>query len=253
MVSEIRLAGRRLLIGAEGLSRLTLAVGIMLVLSLSLMPAAYEMAAEMYLADVELVPALSLAVSFFLMLITFMSFIALKSGNDRYMLKKAQGIAASAKDIFYYFKPRELLRLSYMKIRLLILRLSLFAVLNIPAMLSAGLLVSLSDGRVPLSAAAVLLCGTLAFLVSGTLFYMRVSASLFLAEYYYIKGEYLSFSHLVASSQNAMKGRGAELFRLRLSFWGWFFSCILLVTAGYVAGYYRQTLAAYADKIMKLQ
>ncbi len=252
-MSEIRLKGRRLLIGAVPLYSLTLAVGMMLVFSLSLMPIVYKSAVLPKLISEEYTPYVTFAVSAVLLTVTLMSYLAVKTGSDRYMLKKAQGVYASTGDIFYYFKPGEFFSLSFFKIRMLCLRLLVYVLINTPSFICAYLLISLAHSRFSFAVTLVLGAGTLAFFFNGLYFYMRLTASLFLTEYYYIKGEYLSFRHLVGSSQNAMKNKSGELVRLRLSFFGWFFSCVLLLPIGYVRGYYRQTLAAYAGEIMKLQ
>lgn len=253
MLSEIRLKGRKLLIGAVFLFSLTLAIGIMLVFSLSLMPAVYQTAVLPKIKESSYTPAVSLIVSFVLMVATFMSVTALSTGSDRYMLKKAQNRYACTKDIFYYFSLNEFFRLFVLKLRLFIMRLALFVMLNIPTFLCLFLLFSLVWNKFSFAVTLILSAGALVFLLSAVYFYMRLSASLFLAEYYYITGEYLSFRHLIASSQNAMRGKSGYLFRLKLSFLPWFLSCVFIFPLGYVWAYYRQTLAACAEEIMKLQ
>ena len=253
MLSEIRLKGRKLLIGAVFLSSLTLAVCIMLMLSLSLMPAVYRAAVLPHISGKDYAAAISLIVSFLLLILTFASLNALLLGSDRYMLKKAQNRYACTKDIFFYFRPFDFFRLLSLRLRLLTVRLALFILLNVPTVLCAFMLFLFVRERFSLAVTLILSAGTLAFLFSALYFYMRLSASLFLAEYYYITGEYLSFRHLIASSQSAMKGCSGYLFRLKLSFLPWLLSCIFLLPLGYVWGYYRQTLAACADEIMKLQ
>ncbi len=252
-MAEIRLRGRRLLIGTVPLFSLTLAVGIMLVFSLSLMPLVYKSALLPKLSQLSLPSYTGVAVSAALLFVTAMSYLAVKTGSDRYMLRRAQGVYASATDIFYYFRPSAFFSLFIFKLRIFLLRLWVYVLLNIPTLLCAFLLRYLVSSRFSFAVSLVLCCGTAAFFLSGLYFYLRLTASLFLAEYYYIKGEYLSFRHLTGSSQNAMKDRSSELMRLRLSFSGWFLSCIFILPVGYVWGYYRQTLAAFADETMQLQ
>ncbi len=255
MLSEIRLQGRKLIMGAVSLFTLTLAVGVMLIFSLSLMPLVYRSAALPLVSDSlkEYTSYINLAVSAALVFVTFMAHNALKTGSDRYMLKKAENVRTGTKDIFFYFSPVNFVSLFSIKFRLLQLRLLIFTLLNVPTVLCAALLFSLSQSIFSAAVTAVLVAGLIAFFISSVYFYMRLTASLFLVKYYYIKGEYLSFRHLIASSENAMKGKEKELLRLKISFFGWFACCLFLLPMGYVWGYYNQTLAAYANKIMKLQ
>lgn len=255
MSSESRLKGRSLLIGAVPLFSLTLAVCLLLIFSLSLMSLVYRSALLPYVDNHfgKYAPYINLFAAAAILLCVIGAYAALKTGSDRYMLKKAENVHAGAKDIFYYFSPRKFFSLLSVSTRLFMIRLCVFLFLNIPTVLCALLLLSLSSSRFSAAVSAVLAAGCAAFFLSSIWFYMKLTSSLFLARYYFIKGEYLNFRHLTASSQNAMKGNIKSLCRLKLSFTGWFLLCILIVPSGYVWGYYRQTLAAGACEIMKLQ
>ncbi len=255
MPSEIRLKGRSLIMGALTLFTLTLAVSVSLGYSMSLMPLIYRSAllplvknfTDGYVSYINLFAALSV------LFLSYMSLKALKTGSDRYMLKKAQNVCASTKDIFYYFIPRQFFSLFYVSCRVLFLRLLLFIFVNIPTTLCMLLLLNLGRSTFSAAVSFVLAAGCGAFFISGIYFYNKLSASLFLIPYYFIKGEFLSFRHLLSSSQNAMRGKTKSLLRLKMSFTGWFLSCVLILPCAYVWSYYNQTMAAYAEEIMWLQ
>lgn len=254
MLSIIRLKGRKLLIGSTTLFVLTLAVGMMLIFSLSFMPLAYRSAIGLFSSYTRsFTPYISLAVSVAMLALTLLSYRALRLGSDRYMLKRAQGVHADTRDIFFYFRPAQATSLIGHSTALLIIRLLLFLLVNIPAVLSSLLVYFLARSSASALVLTIIALSSIAFFISALYFYSLLSASLFLVKYYYIKGEYLCLRHLVSSSADAMKGRSRELFLLRLSFTGWFFSCLFIFPIGYVWSYYNQTLAAYGDEIMKLQ
>ncbi len=255
MASKIRLKGRTLLIGAVPVFCLTLAVCILLIFSLSLMPLAYRSGALPYVDAYayEYSKYISLIFSLVVVFVTMMSYTAIRTGTDRYMLKKAQGVHADTKDIFFYFAPRKFFSLFMLSFRLFIIRLILFLFCNIPTAICTLLLFTLGRSTFSAAVSAVIAAGCLAFLISSVYYYSRLSSSLFLIRYYYIKGEYLNFRHLLSSSQNAMRSNTKALCRLKLSFAGWLMLCVLVFPIGYVWSYYKQTLAAWANEIMKLQ
>ncbi|MBQ7295905.1 MAG: hypothetical protein IJW86_06895 [Clostridia bacterium] len=255
MVSKIRLMGRSLLIGAVPLFCLTLSVCVLLIFSLGLMPLVYRSSVMSIVNSTfaEKSAYINLAVAAAILFIISMSYSALKTGSDRYMLKKAQKVSAGTKDIFFYFAPKNLFSLLFISFRTSVLRVLVFAFLNIPTVLCSLLLLTLSRSRFSAAVGAVLAAGCAVFFISSFWFYFRLTSSLFLVRYYFIKGEYINFRHLIASSQSAMHGKVNELCKLRLSFLGWFISCIFILPIGYVWGYYKQTMAAWANEIMKLQ
>lgn len=255
MSEKIRLKGRGLLVGAVPLSYLTFAVRTMLVFSLSLLPAAYKSAFMPFLFEWigDKVRYVSLGFSLILIALIYMSYMALKVGSDRYMLKKAENVHADTKDIFFYFKPKSFIALAAFCVRVVIVKFLILLLLNLPTMLCAFLIAYLSQSVFSAAVTATLSFGCLAFLLNALRYYFKVTSSMFLMKYYFIKGEFINFKHLMASSQNAMKARGSEICKIKKSFIGWFVSCLFLLPIGYVWGYYNQTLAAYACEIMKLQ
>ncbi len=255
MPSKIRLKGRSLIMGALTLFTLTLAVSVSLGYSVSLLPQIYRSALLPLVKNSgsSYASYINLFVSVTVLFLSFMSFITLKTGSDRYMLKKAQNVRAGTKDIFYYFIPKQFFSLLYVSCRVFLLRLLLFFLVNTPTLLCLLLLLNLGSKAFSAAVSLVLAAGCSAFFISGIYFYNKLSASLFLMPYYFIKGEFVSFRHLLSSSQNAMRGKTQSLLRLKVSFTGWFLSCLLILPCAYVWSYYNQTMAAYAEEIMSLQ
>lgn len=255
MMSKIRLQGRSLMEGTVILFCLTFTVSVLLCFSISLMPLVYRSTVLPFIS--EKVKDFSSYISMFasaLMLFFFlMCYNALKTGADRYMLKKAQNVCAGTKDIFYYFTPGNFISLFALSFRLMLIRITLFLFCNIPTAICVSLLIYLIKLSFSMAVSAVIATGCTVFLISSFYFYLQLSSSLFLVRYYYIKGEYLNFRHLISSSQNAMHSKIKSLCRLKFSFSGWFMLCLLIFPLGYVWGYYKQTLAAYANEIIKLQ
>lgn len=255
MAEKIRLKGRGLLVGAVPLSYLTFAVRTMLVFSLSLLPVAYKSVLMPHLFEWlgDKTRYVSLGFSFILIALIYMSYMALKVGSDRYMLKKAENVHADTKDIFFYFKPKSLIALFGFSFRLFIVKFIILLFFNLPTIFCAFLIAYLSKATFSAAVTVTLSFGCFAFLLNALNYYFKITSSMFLMKYYFIKGEFLNFKHLMASSQNAMKGRSLEIRKIKKSFIGWFVSCLFLLPIGYVWGYYNQTLAAYAQEIMKLQ
>ncbi len=255
MTEKIRLKGRSLLIGAVPLSCLSVSVLIMMIVALSLLPLVYINLLLPYLNSTlpKYSKYISAIVAVLISLLIYIFVSSLKTGCNRYMLKKAQGIHADTKDIFFYFKGKSFFSLAFFSFRLFWVKALIFTLFNIPSILCLALLLAFSTHAFSAAVSLILAIGFAAFTLNGVRFYKKLTSTLFLAEYYFIKGEYINFRHLLSSSQSAMKGKSAELLRLKGSFLGWIFSCAFILPIGYVWGYYNQTLAAYANEIMKLQ
>ena len=135
-------------------------------------------------------------------------------------------------------------------IKLRLLKAVWLAVALFPFAVCLILLLYAAGGGVSYLVALVLSFGTVAFLLSGIVFYRCVSASFFLAKYHFISGDCLTFRQMISASQESMKKRKRMLLRLRLSFAGWFLLCAFVAPLGYVWGYYNQTLAVAAGEFI---
>lgn len=245
MTARLRLKGRELLVGNTVLMHLVLATGIMLVLCVNFSVLIYEL-------FLKKEGNLWIDFSVSLLLLMLSSFVcwALRLGTDRFFLRRSQRKGESAADLFCYFHPLRALGAIAFGTGLLALRLFYFLAAFIPFGAAFGLLVFLAQRGVSALVAACLSAGTALLFISGAVFYRGVSALLFLAKYHYICGDCISFRQIIAASCVEMKNRKRLLLRLRRSFYGWFILGLLLLPAGYVWSYYRQTMAVAANEFM---
>lgn len=253
MSRKLRIRGSILISGNVILLTLILATALLLMLSSNLTVLIYEMAlrhkAQEYFGEYFLFFNFAVSVAF--LMFCFSVYSQIKLGTDRFFLRRAQKKGGTAGDIFYYFHPLRavgaisfMLKFTLMKTALILLSLS-------PFTLSSVMLYLLLKKDVSALVAGCLFIGSLAFLFSGIVFYKNITLSFFLAKYYFIEGKFISFSHLVASSQEDMKDRTKALRRLKLGFFGWFLLCLTVFPIGYVWSYYNQTMAVAGANFMK--
>ncbi len=253
MTSLFRLKGRALQIGNLSLFTLAFLTSVMLIFTVSLLPVIYTEGAEAYikeyLGDGSIFANLIFAVLSCL-LVTGV-FNAVRLGTKRFFFRKAQRKNPSSKDIFFYFRPKEFFKGNLYSLRIDLIRLTVLIFCLLPCGICLYSVYSFS-----LSGVSALVClsmsvTALCLLINGTVFYFSFFSSFFLCDYYFIEGSFVSFTHLVASSQKMMCSRKSVLMRLRLSFVGWFFLCLLLLPLPYVWSYYNQCLAVAAEDFMR--
>lgn len=253
MPSKLRIKGRILILGNVTLLTLTLVTAVLIILSANFSVLIYEMAvAEKIRINLgEYEKLINFAVSLFVLLFTFSVYSRIKLGTDRFFLRRALKKGASAKDIFYYFHPLRTVGAVSFSLKILFLKLFFLFISLSPFVLSAVTLWYMLKNNVSVLVAVSLLCGCFAFLFSGIIFYKNIMLSFFLAKYYFIEGKFVSFSHLISSSQEDMKNQRKMLRRLKRGFIGWFLLCILIIPIGYVWSYYNQTLAIAGATFME--
>lgn len=249
MISMFRLKGRGFLIGNFSLTALVVLTGAVFVFCLNLLPEVVLQVSVSYLPNVngDLIVA---AVSLLLLAVIFLFCSVVSLGTDRFFLRKAQNRGGGVKDIFYYFHPKKVFSAAAFVLRLFAVKLLLLIFCNTPTFLCLFLLVSIWQTSASVKVSLILLVSILAFAANGMYFYCKISSSLFLSRYYYIEGIFLNFRHIISCSQNTMKDKKKTLSKLRISFWGWFISCLLVFPAVYVFCYYRQTLSVAANDFM---
>lgn len=253
MSRKIRIKGSILISGNVLLLSLTLATAVVLILSANLSVLLYELAvrekAQVFFGEYG--SLINLAVSFAFLLFCFGVYSQIKLGTDRFFLRRAQKKGGTAGDIFYYFHPLRAVGAVAFCLKMFFVKILLLLFSLIPFALSSVILYLLLKSNVSALVAASLFGGCVAFLLSGTVFYKNITLSLFLAKYYFIDGRFISFSHLIGSSQEDMKNRTKTLRRLKLSFFGWFALCLFIFPIGYVWSYYNQTMALAGVSFMK--
>lgn len=253
MPSKLRIKGRILILGNVTLLTLALATAVLIILSANFSVLIYEMAlAEKVRSDFgEYEKLINLGASLLFLLFSFSVYSRIKLGTDRFFLRRAQKKGASAKDIFYYFHPLRAVGAVSFSLKMLFLKAFFLLISLFPFSLSSVMLYLMLKNNVSALVAFSLLCGCMAFLFSGIVFYKNLISSFFLAKYYFIEGKFISFSHLISSSQEDMKKQRKTLRRLKSGFIGWFLLCLLIVPIGYVWSYYNQTMAIAGESFMK--
>ena len=253
MVSIFRLKGRALQIDNTAVMTLTFMTGLAVMVTAGLLPVTFDRLVLSFVASygekAYLWARFSAALLF--IVISFGVYSALRLGAKRYLFKKAVRKKPVTRDIFFYFGPKHFFSALLYSFRLLLVKLSVMSFCLLPSGVCLGVVDSLS--RQGVSALVCLSMGVTAALlfINGMLFYSLFCSSFFLCDYYFIDGKYLSFRHLISSSQKNMQGKNALLARLRLSFSGWLLLCIPIFPVPYVWGYYNQSLAVAAAEFME--
>ncbi|MBQ8504047.1 MAG: hypothetical protein IJ491_07210 [Clostridia bacterium] len=253
MTSKLRLRGSMLISGNIGLLTLTMITAVVIIFSANLSVLLYEMALRngAWQFFGEYGDIINLAVASAILLFSFSVYSQIKLGTDRFFLRRAQKKGGTAGDIFYYFHPLRAVGAIAFCLKMLFLKTFLLLISLVPCILSFAVLYLLLKSNVSALVAVCLFAGCVTFLLSGIVFYKNITLSFFLAKYYFIDGSFISFSHLIGSSQQDMKSRNKSLRRLKMSFFGWFALCFLIFPIGYVWSYYNQTMALAGATFMK--
>lgn len=237
-----RLKARKLQIGNTLLVSLSICIAFMLIVILNLIPLIYEKLVATVIDN----KFVNLTFSAIILFLVFCVFTAIKLGVCRFFYKRAAELSAGAKDIFYYFSFKKIFQALVFSVRLFCLKVVCFLFCFLPCILTLVLFLKLATNQLSLAIGIVLCVGAVAFAISAALFYNHLTASLFLSNYYFVSGCYLNFRHLIACSQNAMHRNKGELLKLKMSFLGWFFSCVFIFPLFYVVCYYKQSMAVLA-------
>ena len=192
----------------------------------------------------------SVAVAVGLLAFLIQSVACLSYGCDRFMLKRGENKTSGARDIFYYFAPSRMVKLSFFLLKLNFLKLIIFIFLSFPCIICSYVFYSLSKDKFSALVCVIFAVFTVVFLLQSVSTYNKIINTFFLVRYRYIKGEYLNFSNLLSISQTEMRAKTKTLRALRWSFSGWFALALLIIPAPYVWCYYRQTLACFAADAM---
>lgn len=253
MASELRIKGRILINGNITLLTLVLLCFFGIIFFTNLSVFGYETSlmqkVSSFVGRYDTVLHFAVSTLIFFSVFTFYSTVRL--GTHRFFLRRAQKKGAAPKDIFYYMHPLRAVGAFFFMLKITLLKLLVLVFALLPFVCSLLLAIYLLNNNVSAIVLAFLLLGSVAFFFSGMIFYYAVSDSLFLAKYYYIEGKYLSFSHIISSSQHDMKNKTSLLRRVKAGFFGWFLLCLLVFPIGYVWSYYNQTMAIVSDNFMK--
>lgn len=185
------------------------------------------------------------------MLVLFL-YCAFKSGADRYYMRKIGGFGVKGKELFHYLKPRNVLSLILFYVNYYLRKLVLFILCFAPCLLMIFLLCNLLYyGEVSLSFAAVIIFTVIICGVNGVVFYFRFNSFLFLARYYFVSDKFYNFRQLFSFAYACLEGKRGAVLRKKLSFLGWFISCLFLLPIGFVRAYYRESMVILAKGLIE--
>lgn len=178
-------------------------------------------------------------------------FYAFRSGKDRYYLKKISGEKVKGREVLFYLRPENWLSLVVFCLNLWLRRIIIILLCFFPSALSLMLLgVKAEQGSLSLKLSTVLLFAAIVFFVNGIYFYVRFNSFLFLARYYFASGKYPSVYKLFSLSYKKITGKRKTVLKKRLSFAGWFASCLLIFPSAFVRSYYCESMAELAVELI---
>lgn len=245
MVYKIRISAREKQAECSAILFLSFFIIFLTGICMNLMPLVYA-AFQNYIGDN---PIINLAVSVALLIFSGLIYSALSMGTDRFMLKRAENFAAGAGDIFYYFAPKKLLSLCGFHLMVNSRKILILSFLSIPTLICAGVFYALCENGFSAAVCLIFAVFSLVFLLSEIITFRRISDTLFMARYVFIKGEYLNKKQLLSLCDESEIKR---LRQLRLSFSGWFLLCLLVFPLPYVWSYYRQSKACFASRVLNM-
>lgn len=177
---------------------------------------------------------------------------AFRSGSDRFYLKRAVGLRSDGRDVLYYVRAKNALRLILfymffylMKLALLLLSFSPF----IAAVIITGSFTYSGGVSALVFSSSVLICAAL--FIHGTVFFLRFNSFFFAARYCFATGRFTRLTALFRFAFLCMQNNRRAVFLKKLSFIPWFFSCVLLLPISFVRSYYNQTMAQLAADLIE--
>ena len=186
------------------------------------------------------------------MLVLFL-LCAFKSGTDRFYLRKAEGFGTKGSEMFFYFRPKNALRLIAFYFNLYLRKLLILTVCFTPFFaVMLFLFLQLERGGYSLSASLVIFISAVVLFVNGACYFIRLNGFFFLARYYFASGKYFSFRQLFSFSYKLIRTKKLTVLKKRLFFIGWFACCIFLLPVSFVRSHYNRSMAQLAHDLMDL-
>ena len=177
---------------------------------------------------------------------------ALRSGSDRYYLMKTESTDVKAGEVFYFFSPAKVFPVLKFYLNYYARKLLHFLLCFFPVVLTAFFLFYyLKYSRASYYVSLVTVFAMLSFTVNGIVYFFRFNALLFLSRYYFASESFVSYRQLFSDSSLRVKGKRWLILKKKLSFSGWFISCILVFPVPFVQNCYRETIARLAKDLME--
>lgn len=176
--------------------------------------------------------------------------VCLKLGFSRYFFMKAKGGEDGVGQIFYYLLVKRFFRAIKFALVFYVLKACFAVLCFLPAVIMTFVFLRHLNFGSLLSVAVASLCFLFALFVICTFFYLKIRRLFFLSEYIFIRYEEAKVPDCFSLSVEIMQKNTGKLFALRTGFVLWFLSCVFLFPIAYVWGYYRQTLAVFAQNLL---
>lgn len=176
--------------------------------------------------------------------------MCLKLGFSRYFFMKAKGGKEGIRQIFYYLSIGRFFRGVKFSLAFYTLKVFFAVLCFLPAVIMTFVFLRYLNFGSLLSVAIVSLCFLFVLFVICTFFYLKIRRLFFLSEYIFIRYEEAKVLDCFRLSVEIMQKNTGKLFALRSGFVLWFASCVFLLPIAYVWGYYRQTMAVFAQNLL---
>ncbi len=251
MISLYRLKGRALQIDNTLIMTLVFFTGGLFLLIINFLPALYECFLAPFFDREAFSSFADFAFSILFLLILFGVYSSVRLGIKRYLFKKAVKKKAVTQDIFFFLTPKKYFSSFFYSLKTTAVKLILFLFCLFPSAVCFFMVEHFSRQGVSALVCISLSATAICLLVNGSVFFSLFNSSLFLCDYFFISGDYVTFRHLISCSQKYMQGRNRLLTRMKLSFTGWFTLCLFILPLPYVWNYYNQSLAVAAADFMK--
>lgn len=177
---------------------------------------------------------------------------AFRSGADRFYLKRAVGLKADGREVFYFFRFKNAFRLVSFYLCFYGLKLLVFAFSFAPL---SALLIYTADRTYNRNFSAalfyVLIFTGAALFVFGLVFFIRLNSFFFLARYCFASENFYSLKRLFRFAFSCIVGKRRTVTVKKLSFIPWFLSCVFLLPISFVRSYYNQTMAQLAADLIE--
>lgn len=191
---------------------------------------------------------IAIAIVLFVLCYLMLSFLSLSA--DAYYIKSTFEKTKISSVLRHFSKPKISLGALKVKICVDLLRLVFFIICFMPSALMIIFTVYFFKNGISEYNAFIMLVSTAVMFFCSGLYYFKLSRLLFLSRYLYVISSGYKTKEYIKRSINLMKNKTRQLFSIRLSFIGWFFSSIFIITIPYIYGYYKQTMAVTAKEII---
>lgn len=152
---------------------------------------------------------------------------------------------------FFWFRPKYSLRALKFKIMLNALKFSELFLLLLPSLTVFSTIFYLAQtGGIELYLFYALLAGGVLLALCALSFFFVGAQRYFLAEYIFSSKPKITAQDAIRQSKNLLDGHILEIVRFKMSFFPWFFGCLLIFPSIYFVPYYKASCSLVAKRIV---